>query len=457
MRYKSITPPPYCTIFASGALTRKLPPLHPSASFQKTSPISSGAGQKALRRISTFQTYRPSAVRKLTVAVLASLFAVGAYAADDQYVIGGTEDAPLETNGAPVNFQNTAPDIDEPIVVTHVKLVKPGNNKSSVVLFNSIQNQDVRFQSATVEHADILYTSTLGANVAGIEVNNGIHDFYTNFLTANDVAVDLGGTGNANAAGILIGTSTAGQKLEHLKASGISSTAGRSGGTTSGIRFEVAGLDTGLMEVEGVSSANITAYGIYNLESELASDEVVLSSVSSTNATAYGYYSVNSVWNDASLETASLRVSGVTGAQYAYGVRLNDTDKTADDSQDQQDHSVSLHASDSVIVTDVHTDENTENGLGAYGVYHGGTDLVTDLLYVSDVTGNRSDDGPAAAGFWTLGETTADAVVIRNVTAKDGQAYGILSNSATAGLQILRRYVAGGRRAGAFYFLRVFQ
>lgn len=341
--------------------------------------------------------------------------------------------------------------------MTHVKLVKPGNNKSSVVLFNSIQNQDVRFQSATVEHADILYTSTLGANVAGIEVNNGIHDFYTNFLTANDVAVDLGGTGNANAAGILIGTSTAGQKLEHLKASGISSTAGRSGGTTSGIRFEVAGLDTGLMEVEGVSSANITAYGIYNLESELASDEVVLSSVSSTNATAYGYYSVNSVWNDASLETASLRVSGVTGAQYAYGVRLNDTDKTADDSQDQQDHSVSLHASDSVIVTDVHTDENTENGLGAYGVYHGGTDLVTDLLYVSDVTGNRSDDGPAAAGFWTLGETTADAVVIRNVTAKDGQAYGILSNSATAGLQILRRYVAGGRRAGAFYFLRVFQ
>lgn len=338
-------------------------------------------------------------------------------------------------NGAPVNFQNTAPDIDEPIVVTHVKLVKPGNNKSSVVLFNGIQKQDLRFQSATVEHADILYTSSFAANVAGIQVSNGIHDFYTDFLTANDVAIDLGGTGRANAAGILIQSSTAGQKLKHLKVSGVSTTAGGSGGTTSGIRFETAGLDTALMAVDGVSSDNINAYGIFNMESTLSSDEVVLSSVSSSSATAYGYYAVNNVWNDASLQTASLRVSGVTGAQYAYGVRLNDTDKTADDNDDQQDHSVSLHAFDSVIVTGVRTDENAANGLGAYGVCHGGTDLVTGLLYVSDVTGNEYSKGPAAAGFWALGETTADAVVIRNVTAKDGQAYGILSNSATAGLQ----------------------
>ena len=319
--------------------------------------------------------------------------------------------------------------------MTHVKLVKPGNNKSSVVLFNGIQKQDLRFQSATVEHADILYTNSFAANVAGIQVSNGIHDFYTDFLTANDVAIDLGGTGRANAAGILIQSSTAGQKLEHLKVSGVSTTAGGSGGTTSGIRFETAGLDTALMAVDGVSSDNINAYGIFNMESTLSSDEVVLSSVSSSSATAYGYYAVNNVWNDASLQTASLRVSGVTGAQYAYGVRLNDTDKTADDNDDQQDHSVSLHASDSVIVTGVRTDENAANGLGAYGVYHGGTDLVTGLLYVSDVTGNEYSKGPAAAGFWALGETTADAVVIRNVTAKDGQAYGILSNSATAGLQ----------------------
>ena len=365
---------------------------------------------------------------------IAALFCVPALAVADDYVISGTEEAPIQTNGAPINFQNTAPDINEPIHVSYVDIVKPASAYSSVVIFNAVQHQDLRFQSATVEHADILYTSSFAANVAGIQVSNGIHDFYTDFLTVNDIAIDLGGTGRANAAGILIQSSTAGQKLEHLKVSGVSTTAGGSGGTTSGIRFEVAGLDTALIDVSDVSSDNIGAYGIYNLESTLSSDAVVLSSISSSNATAYGYYAVNNVWNDADLDTASLRVSDVTGAQYAYGVRLNDTDTTADDKYDQKDHVVSLNATESVVVTGVRVDENSAKAAGAYGVHHKGSDLSTGLLYVSDVSGVQYDGGPAAAGFWSLGQTSADAVVIRNVYAKDGQAYGILSNS-TAGLQ----------------------
>lgn len=378
--------------------------------------------------------HRLSAAAKIVATALTALFAVGAGAADGQYVIGGTEEAPLETDRAPINFQNKAPDIDEPIRVSHVNILKPSSSRSSVVIFNAVQNQDLRFQSATVEHADILYTSSFGANVAGIQVSNGIHDFYTDFLTVDDVAIDLGGTGRANAAGILIQSSTAGQKLEHLKVAGVSTTAGASGGTTSGVRFEVAGLDTALIDVSDVSSDNIGAYGIYNLESTLSSDAVVLSSVSSSNATAYGYYAVNSVWNDAELDTASLRVSDVTGAQYAYGVRLNDTDTTADDKYDQKDHAVSLNASESVVVTGVRVDANSAKAAGAYGVHHKGTDLSTGLLYVSDVSGVQYADGPAAAGFWSLGQTSADAVVIRNVSATNGQAYGILSDS-TAGLQ----------------------
>ena len=361
-------------------------------------------------------------------SIIAVLFSVPATAVADDYVIGGTEDAPLQTNGALINFQNTAPVIEGPISVSYVELTRPSSDKSSVVIFNGIQDQDVRFQSATVEHADILYTSSFGANVAGIQVSNGIHDFYTDFLTANDIAIDLGGTGRANAAGILIQSSTAGQKLEHLKVSGVSTTAGNSGGTTSGIRLEVAGFNVSKVEVSNVTSDNTSAYGIYNLESQVGVDDVVeLSSISAANANAFGYLGANTVWNDANLNARTLQVSEVTAGKSAYGIRLNDNDETADDTHDQLDHSTSIQTSESIMVRGVRVDENSAQGSGAYGIYHNGSTLQTKLLTVSDVSGKS-----AAAGLWTVGQTRADTVVVSNVDSVEGEAVGIRHSNGKA-------------------------
>lgn len=344
--------------------------------------------------------------------------------AADEYVISGTEDAPLQGTTSFINFQNTAPEhIDGPLSVSHVELQGP-HYASSVILINSLQQQDFYFDFATVDHADITYTSSFAANVAGIQISNGLHDFYTQSLSAQNISVDLGGTGRANAAGILIASSTAGQKLENLYASNISTTTGGSGSTTSGIRLEVAGLEADRIEASHISSDNISAYGSYNLESQVSSDEVVFSAISSANASAYGYYTVNSVWNDAILTARTLQVSDVTGAQYAYGIRLYDSDQTADDNHDQQDHSTTIRTEESILVSGVRVNQDSTQGAGAYGIYHKGSDLSTDLLSVSDVSGKQE-----AVGLWTLGQITADTVVVRDVSATAGQTYGILADA----------------------------
>lgn len=382
---------------------------------------------------SSSQNFKHSAARKIVVAALTSLFAVGASAAEGQYVIGGTEDAPLQITESPVNFQNSAPDIEEPIVVSHVDIVKPSSSKASVVIFNSIQNQDLRFESATVQHADIRYTNSFGANVAGVFLGNGIHDFYTDFLTADDIAIDLGGTGLANAAGIMIQSSTAGQKLEHLHASGVSTTAGGSGGTTSGIRLEVAGFDAVGIEATDIVSDNINAFGIYNLESQFGVDkDVVLSSISASNAIAYGYYASNSVWNDAIMTARTVQVSDVTGGTSAYGIRIIDNDSTADDTHDQKDHAASLYATDSITVSGIHVDPDSTKGASAYGIAHQGSELESNAVSITDVLGKTT-----AMGFYASGKTTLGSLVIDQVRS-DNFVHGIYATGQLAAVNIDR-------------------
>ena len=246
--------------------------------------------------------------------------------------------------------------------------------------------------------------------------------------TADDIAIDLGGTGRANAAGIMIQSSTAGKKLEYLHASGVSTTAGGSGGTTSGIRLEVAGFDAVRIEATDIVSDNINAFGIYNLESQFGADEdVVLSSIAASNAIAYGYFASNNVWNDATMTARTVQVSDVTGGSYAYGIRLNDNDLTADDTHDQTDHSTSLYAADSISVSGIHVDPDSTKGAIAYGIYHNGSDLETGLLSISDVSGKTS-----AVGLWTVGQTgqtVADTVMVRDVSSESGTVYGILADA----------------------------